>query len=381
MIRIGNYNPYFFLNTSHISVPEKNYAQMKDSRILTGSNMRKVSEVYVGDKHIYPQKFRYTLQYKMRLDFTFHGNSHGSGRPSYEYAEIQTTGYIEDIVRLDTVLPTFIHPYPLVAPEDYYTPHVPSGQYSQQPWGRIEQYRNFSGVEYLVTPACALSGVFPSGNGRIFERYGISGVGAYDASWRYIMKRTVHNEISIPTYWNWAIPPSSTDYIIRARKTNYPFSDPVGSLGKGYYINTSMRAYAICARRASNSNTEIKLGMTYRNENDMGGPGLYMVTDMDHYGPGSVLYARKSLYGCPPGDVNLHRTTFSTQAPMFTGHKHFDCYDTTWNVGRQQITGWEDPNVDEWSHTDLTGSFYILRNNNPSFASLYDYAEAIRAMS
>ena len=118
MIRIGNYNPYFFLNTSHISVPERYYAQTKDRCSLTGNQMRKVSAVYVGNKHIYPQKFRYTLQYKMRLDFTFHGNSHGNSRPSTSYAEIQTTGYIEDIVRLDTVLPTFIHPYPLVAPEE-----------------------------------------------------------------------------------------------------------------------------------------------------------------------------------------------------------------------------------------------------------------------
>ena len=112
MIRIGNYNPHAYYETSHISTPAKSYANEIRKREVPANGMRKVSAVYVGDKHVYPELFRYTLKYRMRLDFSFHGVSHGNYRPSSTYCEATTTGYIEDIVRLDTVLPTYISLHP-----------------------------------------------------------------------------------------------------------------------------------------------------------------------------------------------------------------------------------------------------------------------------
>ena len=76
-----------------------------------------------------------------------------------------------------------------------------------------------------------------------------------------------------------------------------------------------------------------------------------------------------------PGSVTAFVSSFFDKAPMFAGYKHFDCYDTSWNATRQEITWWDDPNVDKWCHGDLNGTFEILENNNPVFSSITDYLD------
>lgn len=389
MIRVGNNNPHAYYETSHISTPQKTYAYETRKRELPPTSMRKVSSVYVGDKHVYPELFRYTLKYRSRVDFTFHGVSHGNYRPSSTYCEATTTGYIEDIVRLDTVFPTYIRAQPLVSPGDHYIPHSSSGQYSQPPWGRIEQ-RQFSGTEYLITPVCALSGAIPGTGGYNYGSSWSYGTGIYEkyagrrismgnkGVWRYIMQRTVHSTTTHQVRRNWECDDVVTnDYTIRARRTNNPYTDISEAFFKGMYANCGMIASSFPIKR-SNEYGYLSLGMTYRSENDPGEDGIFLMTDMDHYGSSNdVFYAGShSFYGCPPGDIGQHDRGFSVEAPMFSGHKHFDCYDSGWNVGRQDITGWDDPRMDEWSHTDLNGSFTILENNNPAFGSIAEYVRA-----
>ena len=402
MIRVGGSNPHAYFETSHISVPEEYYAREQAKRTLSGSNMRKVSEVYVGSKHVYPEIFRYTLKYKMRLNFTFNGNSHGFMRPSYgEYAEAITTGYVEDIVRLDTVFPTYVGSQSLIAPEDYYSPHVASHpKYGYPPWGIAEQYRNYGGTEFLIIPACALYAAIP-GSGQssygswsygtgVFQKYTDkriscgSSVSVARMGYRYIMQRTVSSSTTHPAYSQWDADEReySTSYMIRARKTVYPFRVPE-AVYKGYYTNTAMRGTAIpiSPRDKLDYAGYISLGLTYRPEGAAGQGGAFLLTDMSHYGSSnSILLGARSptIYGYEvPGRLtSAYGEGYTVKAPMFSGHKHIDNYDSGWNVGRQDITSWEDPQMDSWAHTDLDGSFAILENNNPIFSSIAEYVHS-----
>ena len=398
MIRVGGSNPHAYFETSHISVPEKNYAKEQAKRSLTSANMRKVGTVYVGSKHVYPEPYRYTLKYRMRLDFSFNGNSYGLMRPSYgEYAEAITTGYIEDTVRIDTAFPVYIRSQELENPDDYYRPYIEGHEkYSKPPWGTAELYKGFSGTEYLVTPPCALFGAIPYsgeyesyGNG---WRYGTGIYRQYSSKWRapgqntkyekmgyrYVIQRVLHSHTEHPAYSKWDADEEtySTAYSIKARRTVYPYQ-VANSVYRGWYANTQMGGTEIPVSPSANPGYGgyIRLGLTYRPDGEMGEGGLFLLTDMSHYSSSNyVLHgSRSTIYGYEmPG----HRSAYTLRAPMFSGHKHIDCYDSSWNAGRQEITSWEDPQMDSWSHTDLNGSFAILENNNPAFVSIGDYVRA-----
>ena len=385
MIRVGNNNPHAYYETSHISTPQKTYAYETRKRELPPTSMRKVSAVYVGDKHVYPELFRYTLKYRNRVSFTFHGNSHGFMRPSSHYAEAITTGYVEDTVRIDTVFPLYIGMVPLTAPEDYYSPHSASHEkYSKPPWGIAEQYRNFSGTEYLITPACGLLCRVPYTKESIYNKYIDGGSSSVAAStkmaFRIILERVVSSSTTHPVMRAWDYDPESysTYYAIKARQTFYPYSAP-DSIGNGYYANTGNIASAI--KLDKERYVYLSMGFVFRPAGSPGGEGAYLFTDMDHlYGSNSILLGASSptIYGYEvPGRLtSSYGKCYTVKAPMFSGHKHIDNYDSGWNVGRQEITSWEDPQMDSWAHTDLDGSVSILENNNPMFGSVAEYVRS-----
>ena len=396
MIVIGNGNPHAYFKTSHISVPQRWDAQREESRALTSDQMRKVGAIYVGDRHVYPADFRYTLKYRSRIDFTFSGNSYGYMRPSSGYAETLTEGYVEDIVRFDTIFPVYIQSQSLSAPADYYRPRSATDpKYSAPPWGMTEQYRNFSGTEYLIIPPCALYAALPGsgssgmyGTG-IFQQYTDWHIAAIASgefpilSQRYIIQRTVHSHTTHPVYVNWHYDGEeyTTSYTIRARRTDSPFVMP-SSLVQGTYVNTGVRSSAIpVSRYRTLTNSDyFSLGLTYRREGTFGVGGVFLLADLMHFSDASILVGARSfgIYGfnVPGTESDMLGASCTSKAPMFTGTKRINIYDTNWNAGRQDITDWEDPNVDSWSHTDLRGTFEILENNNPTFSSIGAYVKS-----
>lgn len=390
MIRIGNYNPYAYYDNSNIALPGSAYMNSRTLEV-PADEMFKTERVYVGGKLVYPENFRYTLKYRNRLDFSFYGNSYGYMRPSTEYTEIITNGYIEDIVRLDTASPTYIRHLALECPEDFYDPIGSSTnpKLNYPPWGRTEQYRNFSGTEHLITPACAIMGPSPGSNnnygGSIYQKYTdnriIPGIAGFFLGYRIIMQRTVSSSTTHPVMRSWDRDPESysTFYTVQARKSRCSY-EATERMRRGCYLNAGGETYAELKLRKDDSHY-ISLGYVYRKPGSSDGEGLYLCNDMDHlYGGNLVLLgsisARMPGFSTP-GWALSYSHGFSIKAPPFTGHKHFNYYDTSWNVGRQEVTSWEDPNVDEWGHTDLDGSFEILENNNPEFGSIAEYVQTL----
>ena len=377
MIRLGNYSAYKFWNSQDISQPGELWANRPEYiDNLSPNNMKKVHYIYVGNNLVYgdTQIYYYTLKFRSRINFAFHGNSHGNMRPSSEYCEAISSGYVEDIVRINTAFPTYICSQSLTSPGDIYIPHLTnaSSPYSQEPWGRKETYQ-FSGTEHLVTPPIALRGVVPnslsSGTGSelIYQKYTDRNLFSIDGRWRYVMQRRVHCDVNHVVKRDWDSEDSvSEDYYIEARKFSTSVSN--NGLSNGYYLNAGNYVKAIPIGDRS-----LALGLVYRRETDPGNEGLFLITHTWHHGrnnPNNIWYLRSPVWnGLNPGSV----TAFFDKAPMFTGYKHFDCYDTSWNVTRREITWWDDPNVDKWCHGDLNGTFEILENNNPVFSSITDY--------
>lgn len=375
MIGVGNNYPHISYNGSHIAAPASVYAKIRKPMLLKPEEMVKVSDVYVGSRHVYPELFRYTLKYRNRLSFTFHGNVY----PGYRYAEAITVGYIEDTVRLNTVYPTFIRAILLSTPEDYY---VPSVSYDGPVLGRNELYRDYSGMEYLITPPCALycrapiwsyhyneQDIFAM---QLYRKYTKDYVPLYYpphmGDYSIILERTVHSHTVHPVYRNWKLPEEySTDYTIRARYTCSPFvySNEV------YYINTdwSYRAEMKVPNGDNINPQSIFFGFVYREENTPGGMGLYLFTDMGHRNTlNSVLVGIPSpmVYDyLTPGTISPSLNLgYTLTAPMFTGHKRIECHEDGYG---------------QFGYTDLDGTFEVLENNNPVFATIEDYVEPFAA--
>ncbi len=372
MIIVDGSSNYMSREESHISVPDYSYAMTQSSRSLTSKQMRKVSDVYVGNEHIYPELFCYTLKYHMRLGFSFHGNSYGFDRQVGAYAEAETEGYIDETVRLDTVFPVYIKEIPLVAPPDLYVPFAQSHPVlSQPPWGYIEQYREFGGTEYIITPACALTyDLFK-------EKYADEGLAISSSGdrmgYRIIVDRVINSHTVHPVMRNWDNYDNEEEYWtnchLQARQTNAPYRNqyqsPKITINKGSYVPLVVGFYSRPGINGSD-------------------PIVFLVTNMDHsFSMNNVLLGAPTpaIYGYrQAGDyIGGNALTYSLAAPMFSGHKHFNNYDSGYNYGRQEITSWEDPQMDEWGHTDLDGSFTILENNNPKFDSFRDYLKAYRS--
>ena len=391
MIFVGGNRPHAYLETSHISTPERSFGfETAEDRKIPYNYMRKARAVYVGEEHVYPARFRYTFKYRHKVNFTYTGNSHGILRPSYGwYAEIKTDGFVEDTVRIDTMFPVYYHVQPLVQPDEYFKPASEDDAYDHPPYGFAEQYPIFTGFEYLLMPSCALTGAVPD-TGTYWGSswgYGEGIYAGYTEDWRflpspvkmayrYILERKVSSSTVFTDKNKWDSDEDCYDlqYTLKQRRTVYPYSE-TDSLFRGWYANTSNRA----ASMPIGTHNPLTLGFTYREENPYGDAGLFIMTDLEHYNySDNVLLGKEGGRGFEfPGNTCPHlNTSFSLKAPMFSGRKHFDVYDTTWNVGRTDLSGWDDPNVDTWSHTDLTGSFMVMENNNPSFGSIDEYINA-----
>ena len=355
------------------------------------SDMKKVSAVYVGGEKVYPEPFPYRIRYRMRLDFTFRGNSHGYARPSTKYAESETVGFIEDTVLFETVFPMLIQTQPLPSPGSIYIT-AGSGKYAEPPWGKAEFCTDFSGTEYLLTPAAALTGPPPgtgsgywSLGGSIYQQYSekrISPGSTYPkAGYRYTLTRKVRSHKVNTVLQNWKDETAEYDtaYTVTARQTVSPYKASDSHL-RGYYYDTASRHSEIRASESVNSNAFVTLGFVCRPPEYPGISGLYLLTDTAHYyGTNYVFWGAvsPSIYGYrQPGYLSpYYREGYSIKAPMFTGHKHFDFYDSSWDVGRRDsLSDWED--VDTRSHTDFDGYFEILYNNNPVFSSAEEYVKA-----
>lgn len=379
MIGIGNNYPHISYNGSHIAAPASVYARIRKPMCLKPEQMVKVSNVYVGSRHVYPECFRYTLKYRNLLSFTFQGNSYGLMYPSSRYVEAITVGYIEDIVRLNTAQPTFIQAVLLSNPEDYY---VPSVSYDGPVLGRNELYRDYSGVEFLITPACALycrapvfsthyneNDIFATQVYRKYTKgYAPLKYPPHMGDYSIIIERTVHSHTVHPVYRNWYLPEEySADYTIQARYTSSPFiySNEI------YYINTdwSYAAEMKAPNGDKNNPQSIFFGFTYREEYTPGGEGFYMFTDMGHRNtPNCVLlgtpYQRLEGFRIPGRLSPSLNLGYTLTAPMFTGHKRIECHEDGMGL---------------WSSTVLDGTFEVLENNNPVFATIEDYVEPFAA--
>lgn len=372
MIRIWNGEIYKYLECHDISQPMAIYANRPSIMELSPEEMRKTQYIYVGDDLVYGERqyFKYTLKYKSRIGFSFHGVT--LGLFGNRYCEATSEGYIEDIVRLDTYFPTYIGNQPL-GDNEAYGPLIPSDpHYGEEPWGRKEIYL-CNGTEHLITPPIALRGVVPgspsSEGGRryVYQEYTDRDLSEIPIIWRYILQRTVHSDIVNETMRNWDAEPSVTiDYTIQALK--YNSQDQNEGLYNGYYVNTSNVRYAFPIGGS------LSLGLICRYDGDLGQEGLYLISSLAHYpgsAPNGVWYAKTPLwYGATPGRGFAKPQSYGLNAPMFSGHKSIECYNTSYDT-RREITDWGE--ASEFSRVNLDGTFEIIENNNPTFGSISDY--------
>ena len=424
MIILGQENPHAFLETSHISVPEKSYAKSKAGMRLTGANMRKASAVYVGGTQVYPERFRYSIMYRQRTNISYFGNYY---KEFHGYGEMLNEGYVEDTVRLDTVFPVYYKFQSIANPPDFYRPYNESGEYSEEPWGHKEIHSAYSGTEHLITPAAALHGSIPNHikyltdfpptseyNGH-YKQYTsaetcpILNSTIPKAGYRLIAHRTVKISTSFPEnqFYGYEYINNNPGYVnnwpaylIRDHTTEYSMegrhSEPVlrtstnsrdaysynlsKSIVGGYYMND---------RSFRNFNTlylsgGFHAGFTYRAFDSVGEPGLFLATDLMYHSGGAsgeILLGEDSsnwLAGfLRPGEYYSADSTFSLLAPPFSGHKHIDNYSTvTYRMTdfNKEGVSWE--TASQWAHTDLDGSFTLLYNNNPQFSSIAEYVQA-----